>query len=132
MGAQEDALAAAPREKIFREVQSVSVIDRKGIQKAMAYARKGDVPVVWKLDRLDLITVVEDLLGKGIGFRSLQEQMDTTSSGGQLIFHIFGALAESERPDSGTCGVGGRESRGRQGGAARVRSRRTPSWQRRR
>ncbi len=76
--------------------------ERPGLSDALAYARPGDVLVVWKLDRIErslahLIQVVQDLHQQGVGFRSLQEEMDTTTPGGQLIFHIFGALAEFER-----------------------------------
>ena len=64
--------------------------------------RQGDTLVVWKLDRLarslkQLIETVEDLGSQGIGFRSLTEAIDTTTSGGKLVFHIFAALAEFER-----------------------------------
>ena len=67
-----------------------------------AYVRKGDTLVVWRLDRLGrslphLITTMTDLEERGIGFKSLTENIDTTTSGGKLIFHIFGALAEFER-----------------------------------
>ncbi len=61
--------------------------------------REGDVLVVWRLDRLgrslgNLLELVAQLEDKKVGFRSLQESMDTSSSGGELIFHVFGALAE--------------------------------------
>ncbi len=90
----------------------------------MAYARSGDVLVVWKLDRLGrslahLIHVVQQLREKGLGFRSLQEQIDTTTPGGQLIFHIFGALAEFERAlirERTNAGLAAARSRGRVGG----------------
>jgi DNA invertase Pin-like site-specific DNA recombinase len=69
---------------------------------ALAYLRKGDTLVVWRLDRLGrslrhLIETVTALEGRGIGFRSLTEQIDTTTPGGKLVFHVFGALAEFER-----------------------------------
>jgi DNA invertase Pin-like site-specific DNA recombinase len=75
---------------------------RLGLTEALSYVRKGDTLVVWRLDRLGrslrhLIDVIADLEQRGIGFRSPQEAIDTTTSGGRLIFQIFGALAEFER-----------------------------------
>ena len=89
-------------EKIFRDKMSGAKWDRPGLDEAMEYMRNGDTLVVWRLDRLgrslkNLIELVTDLEKKGVGFRSLQESMDTTTSGGKLIFHVFGALAEFER-----------------------------------
>src|SRR5690242_7355549 len=77
-------------------------LQREGLTEALAYVRPGDTLVVWKLDRLgrslkDLITRITQLNDRKIGFQSLTEQIDTTTSGGKLIFHIFGALAEFER-----------------------------------
>jgi DNA invertase Pin-like site-specific DNA recombinase len=76
--------------------------ERPDLAAALAYARKGDALVVWKLDRLarslrQLIETVEGLEERKIGFRSLTEAIDTTTSGGRLVFHIFAALAEFER-----------------------------------
>jgi DNA invertase Pin-like site-specific DNA recombinase len=76
--------------------------ERKGLDEALNYVRKGDTLVVWRLDRLrrslpHLITTMTGLEERGIGFKSLTENIDTTTSGGKLIFHIFGALAEFER-----------------------------------
>jgi len=68
----------------------------------LEFVRSGDILVVWKLDRLgrslkQLIEIVTELQKRNVGFRSLTENIDTTSSGGKLIFHIFGSLAEFER-----------------------------------
>ncbi|MCL8208663.1 MAG: recombinase family protein [Actinomycetia bacterium] len=124
---QEDALRQAGCTKIFRDVMSGAAADRPGLQQALEYVRPGDVLVVWKLDRLGrslkhLIAVVEDLRARGVGFRSLQEEMDTTTPGGQLIFHIFGALAEFERAlirERTRAGLAAARARGRQGGRPR-------------
>ena len=99
---QEDALKLAGCEKVFTDVASGSKTERPGMAEAFRYARKGDTLVVWRLDRLGrslhhLIETVMTIQEKGIGFKSLQEGMDTTTSGGKLVFHIFGALAEFER-----------------------------------
>ena len=121
---QEDALTAAGCGKIFRDVMSGSTTERPGLSEALSYARASDVLVVWKLDRLGrslmhLIQVVQQLKANDIGFRSLQENMDSTSSGGQLIFHIFGALAEFERAlirERTNAGLVAARARGRLGG----------------
>lgn len=75
---------------------------RPGLEKALRSLQAGDVLVVWRLDRLgrslkDLIEIVNQIKEKGAGFRSLNEAIDTTTPGGRLIFHIFGAIAEFER-----------------------------------
>ena len=88
--------------KFYDDKVTGGKIDRPGLDAAIDYARKNDVIVVWRLDRLsrslkDLIDVVTNLEAKGIGLKSLHESIDTTSSSGKLIFHIFGSLAEFER-----------------------------------
>ncbi len=94
---QLDALAAAGCGKVFEDRASGARKDRPGLQKALDYAREGDVLIVWKLDRLgrSLPHLIEIRLGPGgnepSGFRSLTEAIDTTTSGGRLIFHLFGA-----------------------------------------
>jgi DNA invertase Pin-like site-specific DNA recombinase len=99
---QQDALAAAGCEHIYTDTVSGSVTDRPGLTETLSHLRSGDTLVVWRLDRLGrslshLIEVVRQLQARGVGFRSLQEQIDTTTSGGKLVFHVFGALAEFER-----------------------------------
>jgi DNA invertase Pin-like site-specific DNA recombinase len=99
---QEDALKSAGCEEIYSDVISGVKSQRPGLDKALSYAREGDTIVVWKLDRLGrsiqhLIQTITSLIEKKIGFKSLQENIDTSTSGGKLIFHIFSALAEFER-----------------------------------
>src|SRR5207253_3414942 len=98
--------------------------ERKGLDEALAYVREGDTLAVWRLDRLGrtlkhLIETVTDLEQRGIGFKSLTESIDTTTSGGKLIFHIFGALAEFERNlirERTMAGLAAARARGRNGG----------------
>jgi DNA invertase Pin-like site-specific DNA recombinase len=99
---QRDALTNAGCSKIFTDTASGAQTERAGLAEALDYVRAGDTLVVWKLDRLgrslkDLIERIRELNARKIGFKSLTEQIDTTTSGGKLIFHIFGALAEFER-----------------------------------
>jgi DNA invertase Pin-like site-specific DNA recombinase len=99
---QLDALTHAGCEKIFRDTISGAKSERPGLSQAIEFMRQGDVLVVWKLDQLgrslrDLIDIVSTLRHQGIGFRVLQEAIDTTTPAGELIFHIFGPLAEFER-----------------------------------
>ena len=99
---QLDALRKAGCEEIFVEKASGALRERPELKAALRHVRKGDSIVVWKLDRLarslkQLIETVENLEKRGIGFRSLTEAIDTTTSGGRLVFHIFAALAEFER-----------------------------------
>jgi DNA invertase Pin-like site-specific DNA recombinase len=121
---QQDALQTAGCDKIFSDKMSGVKADRPGLQQALAYVRSGDTLVVWRLDRLgrslkDLIALVEDLEQRQIGFRSLQESINTTTSGGKLIFHVFGALAEFERNlmrERTQAGLQAARARGRKGG----------------
>ena len=121
---QQDALNAAGCTRIFADKMSGAKADRPGLQAAFDYLRAGDTLVVWRLDRLgrslkDLITLVETLEQQGIGLRSLQESIDTTTSGGKLIFHLFGALAEFERNlirERTQAGLQAARARGRKGG----------------
>lgn len=121
---QHDALQVAGCEKIFSDKMSGAKADRPGLKKAFDFAREGDTLVVWRLDRLgrslkDLIALVEELESRKIGFRSLTESIDTTTSGGKLIFHLFGALAEFERNlirERTQAGLQAARARGRRGG----------------
>src|SRR4051794_12742265 len=99
---QQDALTAAGCEQLYTDTISGSVTERPGLTQALSHLRMGDTLVVWRLDRLGrslghLINTIRQLQERGIGFRSLQEHIDTTTSGGKLVFHVFGALAEFER-----------------------------------
>jgi DNA invertase Pin-like site-specific DNA recombinase len=99
---QHDALKAAGCERIFDDHASGAKTDRPGLAEALAYLRADDTLVVWKLDRLGrsmshLIEKVGELAARGVGFRSLTEQIDTTTSAGMLVFNIFGPLAQFER-----------------------------------
>jgi DNA invertase Pin-like site-specific DNA recombinase len=124
LGLQEDALKREDCKEIFNDVASGVKTDRPGLEEALAYLRKGDTLVVWKLDRLGrsiqhLIQTVKALSERKIGFKSLQENIDTTTSGGKLIFHIFSALAEFERDLIGErtqAGLKAARARGRLGG----------------
>jgi len=124
---QKDGLKAAGCEKIFVDELSGAVATRPGLQRAMDALREGDVLVVWRLDRLgrslrNLIELVGQLEEMKIGFRSIQEAMDTSTSGGKLIFHVFGALAEFERNlirDRTQAGLSAARARGKIGGRQR-------------
>src|SRR3712207_3260464 len=96
---QLNALKKSGCVKIFTDTASGAKSERKGLHEAFEYVRETDVLVVWRLDRLgrslkDLIEIISKFDARKIGFKSLTENIDTTTSGGKLIFHIFGALAE--------------------------------------
>jgi DNA invertase Pin-like site-specific DNA recombinase len=121
---QQDALHEAGCERIFTDTASGARSDRPGLDEAVEYVRGGDTLVVWKLDRLGrslphLIETVRGLEQRGIGFKSLTEQIDTSTSGGTLIFHVFAALAEFERDvirERTQAGLAAARARGRRGG----------------
>lgn len=121
---QKDALHKAGCEEVYTDTASGVKTARPGLHLALSRLRKGDTLVVWRLDRLgrslvDLIQSIKQLNEKGIGFKSLQESIDTTTSGGQLIFHIFGALAQFERElikERTQAGLNAARARGRLGG----------------
>ena len=121
---QEDALKNAGCEQIFHDIASGVKAARPGLDDALKQLRKEDILIVWKLDRLGrsiqhLIQTIKELSDKDIGFKSLQENIDTTTSGGKLIFHIFSALAEFERDiiqERTKAGLKAARARGRMGG----------------
>src|ERR687895_37818 len=121
---QKDALEKIGCNKIFTDTASGTKAERKGLEEALYYVREGDTLVVWRLDRLGrslkhLIETISQLDTRKIGFKSLTENIDTTTSGGKLIFHIFGALAEFERNlirERTNAGLQAARARGRKGG----------------
>ncbi len=125
---QTDALKKAGCERIFTDRLSGALVDRPALAEGLGNIRKGDTLVVWRLDRLarsvvHLIEIVKDLESRGGAFTSLTEAIDTRSSGGKLVFHIFGALAEFERSlirERTTAGLKAARDRGRVGGRPRL------------
>ena len=121
---QKDALKKAGCEKIFSDTGSGASSSRPGLDQCLDQLRKGDTLVVWRLDRLGrslkhLLTLVEDFSNRGIEFVSLTEAIDTTTSGGKLVFSIFGAIAEFERQiikERTNAGLASARARGRKGG----------------
>jgi DNA invertase Pin-like site-specific DNA recombinase len=121
---QRDALEKAGCSKLFTDTASGAKTERKGLDEALNYVRRGDTLIVWRLDRLGrslphLITTMTGLEERGIDFKSLTENIDTTTSAGKLIFHIFGSLAEFERNlirERTTAGLIAAHARGRKGG----------------
>lgn len=121
---QKDALTRAGCERVLEDRESGAKASRPGLKAALEYAREGDTILVWRLDRLgrslrDLIDLVNRLESRGIGLRSLHESIDTTTSSGKLVFHVFGALAEFERNlirERTQAGLTAARARGRRGG----------------
>jgi DNA invertase Pin-like site-specific DNA recombinase len=121
---QVDALEKSGCEQVFQEKFTGKLRERPELSQCLRTLRKDDVLVVWKLDRLarslkDLVEIVQDLHDREIGFKSLTESIDTTSSGGRLVFHIFGALAEFEHDlirERTKAGLQAARARGRKGG----------------
>lgn len=123
---QRDALMAAGVDSrhLFEDHASGAKDDRPGLSEALAFVRPGDVLVVWKLDRLGrslshLLSIVNSLKDKQVAFRSLTEGMDTTTASGELLFHVFGALAQYERAlirERVVAGLEAAKRRGRIGG----------------
>src|SRR5438105_13709171 len=121
---QKDALEKIGCSKIVTDTISGATTERQGLDGALSYVREGDTLVVWRLDRLGRslkhpIETITNLNNRKIGFKSIQENIDTTTSGGKLIFHIFGALAEFERDiirERTHAGLQAARARGRLGG----------------
>ncbi len=123
---QRDALLAAgvDARHLFEDRASGAKDDRPGLAKALAFVQAGDVLVVWKLDRLGrslshLLAIVNSLKEQRIAFRSLTESMDTTTPSGELLFQVFGALAQYERAltrERVMAGLAAAKRRGRRGG----------------
>lgn len=121
---QLDALKAAGCERIFEERASGAQRERPQLVAALDYLRHGDTLVVWRFDRLarstgQLIATMETLEQRGIGLRSLTENIDTATAGGKLIFHVFAALAEFERAllrERTAAGLAAARARGKIGG----------------
>jgi DNA invertase Pin-like site-specific DNA recombinase len=127
---QLDRFKEAGCTRIFEDHISGTKAERPGLQDAMSHLRGGDTLVVWRLDRLGcslrhLIDTITELQQQGIGFKSLQENIDTTSSEGKLIFHVFGALAEFERDlirERTQTGLEAARARGKVGGRPKALS----------
>ena len=88
--------------RVFTDVRSGKSMDRPGLTELLAYARKGDTLAVVRLDRLgrsltELLSVVEQLKTREVALLSLEEKIDTSSAAGELVFHVFGAVAHFER-----------------------------------
>ncbi len=121
---QKDALLNVGCEKIYVDTMTGESKNRPGLEQTFDMLREGDTLVVWRLDRLGrslkhLIELVQELSQKEVGFRSLQESIDTTSPSGKLVFHLFGALAEFERnliAERTKAGLAAARARGRLGG----------------
>lgn len=123
---QRDALLSAGVDErhLFEDRASGSRGDRAGLARALAFIKAGDCLVVWKLDRLGrslphLLATVTALKAQGVAFRSLTEQMDTTTPHGEFLFHVFGALAQFERSliqERVQAGLAAAARRGRRGG----------------
>jgi len=126
---QMDALKSAGCERIYVDRASGAIRERPELSNALRDLRdREDVLVVWRLDRIGrslrhLVDLVGDLRGRTIGFRSLNDPIDTTSASGRLVFHVFAALAEFERDltrERTSAGLAAARARGRVGGRPRV------------
>ena len=127
---QKDALlqAGVDSRHVFEDKTSGAKDNRVGLEKALAFLQPGDCLIVWKLDRLGrslshLLKIITDLRKRGVAFKSLTEQMDTTTAHGELLFNIFGSLAQYERAliqERVLAGLAAARKRGRVGGRPRI------------
>jgi len=125
---QRDALDRAGCERLFTDKISGAKADRPGLAAALEFARRGDLVVVWRLDRLgrslgELVAMVDQLEAAGVGFESLTERIDTSTAAGELVFHVFGAIAQFERRlivERTQAGLAAARARGRKGGRPAV------------
>ena len=121
---QKDALKKAGCRKIYSEQVSGAKTDRTELNEMIKHIREGDIIIVWKLDRLgrslrDLVDLISKFQKLGVGFKSLQDNIDTTTPTGKLTFHLFAALAEFERDiisERTKAGLKSARARGRKGG----------------
>ena len=121
---QLDGLKAAACELLFSEQISGATRERPELEKMLVQLRRGDVVIVWKLDRLgrslkDLVSLVNEIQNKGAEFKSLQDHIDTTTPHGKLTFHLFAAIAEFERDiirERTLAGLKAARARGKKGG----------------
>jgi len=127
---QEDDLRAAGCFRVWTDTASGASTDRPKLTELFDQLRAGDTLVVWRLDRLGrslphLIETIRDLEARGVGFKSVQENIDTTTPGGRLVFHVFGALASFELElvrERTMAGLAAARARGRRGGRPSVMS----------
>jgi len=117
------------KDRIFTDKISGAKCNRPGLNRCLNMLKDGDTLIVWRLDRLGrsmrhLVTLIEDLRGRGIGFRSINDGViDTTSASGELVFNIFSALAQFERrliQERTKAGLAAARARGRKGGRPRM------------
>lgn len=121
---QVKALKKAGCDQVFTDVASGAKADRPGLQKALDYLRAGDTLMVWKIDRLGrtlphLVQTVDELRERGVAFRSITDNIDTSTSNGKLLFNVIALLAEFERDlikERTKAGLANAKSRGRRGG----------------
>jgi DNA invertase Pin-like site-specific DNA recombinase len=125
---QRDALNKAGCEKVFTDTASGAKLARPGLQEALKIARRGDALVIWRLDRLgrslkELVRIVGELEAEGVALESLTERIDTSSAAGELVFHVFGSIAQFERRliiERTRAGQAAARARGRLGGRPAV------------